>query len=258
VVHVFQRTEHLELLLVLNNSVPVVLVLALLLDQGEQDVVELHAAETLECGTLKVSDEAAAEARVVNHARLVQDQLTLAVLRKLDEEFFKLAAVNEALRLTIEISPCVAESINVDWLHGKQSRLGLSEEGIHDNGDEKIQEDLGNDDLETDEVEIGEGSWSALVRGEIVGSVIFIAELGLALEHNALSSGTVEHQHVPGFTRRASHEEQEGVSERLEVSVVVHTFLIGDVHEGELSHTNDCIHEEQKEEQQAQTTHRWG
>jgi len=114
-------------------------------------------------------------------------------------------------------------------------------EGVDDNGDEQVEEDLRDDDLERNEVDFGCFGHSTAVGLCVVVLDFLVGRLIIALEGDRVSAGCVKHEGVPSFPSRAAHEQQKGLRKVLEIRMLVHVAL--EFNHGEQLHTDDAVHE---------------
>lgn len=139
--------------------------------------------------------------------------------------------------------------------------IGLAKEGIDNDSDEKIEEDLRDNDLK-EQMEANSDISTTAMSSERISGVTAIRNYRLirltfsALVEDVVVLRRVEHDGIPGLTRRATNQREEGRTETLEVHMLVHFACSIDINEGELCHANNREHEDQKHEQETERGHR--
>ena len=86
-------------------------------------------------------------------------------------------------------------------------------ESVDHDRDKQVEEDLRDYDLEADKVE--NGHWRATAINYNLTLTIRArfnrtgAGIRITLEHDAVLSGSIEHQGIPALARRAPHQQEE-------------------------------------------------
>ena len=131
----------------------VVLLLADVSGHGLDNIVEQKVAELVEGGDLQPRDKSSSKSVVFYHQLSVGDEVALSAAEG-NNKILKLGRFNVANRLMVELLPNFPELVNVQLRNGQTERVGLAQERVDDDGDEKIQEDLGHDHRERIEVDV--------------------------------------------------------------------------------------------------------
>jgi len=131
----------------------VVLLLADVSGHGLDNIVEQKVAELVEGGDLQPRDKSSSKSVVFYHQLSVGDEVALSAAEG-NNKILKLGRFNVANRVMVELLPNFPELINVQLRNGQTERVGLAQERVDDDGDEKIQEDLGHDHRERIEVDV--------------------------------------------------------------------------------------------------------
>ena len=166
----------------------VVLLLADVSGHGLDNIVEQKVAELVEGGDLQPRDKSSSKSVVFYHQLSVGDEVALSAAdgRNINiaigfvnpalaaastglthtagsattgaaegnNKILKLGRFNVANRVMVELLPNFPELVNVQLRNGQTERVGLAQERVDDDGDEKIQEDLGHDHRERIEVDV--------------------------------------------------------------------------------------------------------
>jgi hypothetical protein len=131
----------------------VVLLLADVSGHGLDNIVEQKVAELVEGGDLQPRDKSSSKSVVFYHQLSVGDEVALSAAEG-NNKILKLGRFNVANRVMVELLPHFPELVNVQLRNGQTERVGLAQERVDDDGDEKIQEDLGHDHRERIEVDV--------------------------------------------------------------------------------------------------------
>jgi hypothetical protein len=131
----------------------VVLLLADVSGHGLDNIVEQKVAELVEGGDLQPRDKSSSKSVVFYHQLSVGDEVALSAAEG-NNKILKLGRFNVANRVMVELLPHFSELVNVQLRNGQTERVGLAQERVDDDGDEKIQEDLGHDHRERIEVDV--------------------------------------------------------------------------------------------------------
>lgn len=131
----------------------VVLLLADVSGHGLDNIVEQKVAELVEGGDLQPRDKSSSKSVVFYHQLSVGDEVALSAAEG-NNKILKLGRFNVANRVMVELLPNFPELVNVQLRNGQTERVGLAQERVDDDGDEKIQEDLGHDHRERIEVDV--------------------------------------------------------------------------------------------------------
>lgn len=131
----------------------VVLLLADVSGHGLDNIVEQKVAELVEGGDLQPRDKSSSKSVVFYHQLSVGDEVALSAAQG-NNKILKLGRFNVANRVMVELLPHFPELVNVQLRNGQTERVGLAQERVDDDGDEKIQEDLGHDHRERIEVDV--------------------------------------------------------------------------------------------------------
>jgi len=162
-----KHLDNLEFTLHLLDNVFLEVDLHRLLTKLLQNVVEHHVLHVVVCRDLQSHDLPISEQSVLFlcNALLERNQGTAFILMRIcqvNQERVKLADGNESSALLVVVSPESLEVFNGLLLDGDICLVGLTEEGIDNDSDEQIEEDLRDDDLEQ-QVEVhSEGVTTAL------------------------------------------------------------------------------------------------
>ena len=106
-----------------------------------------------------------------------------------------------------------------------------------------------------DSVAAAASSLQGIVRVEAISDHRLIRLILLALIENMVGLCRLEHDRVPGFSRRTAKQGQESGAEALKVHMLTHLAILVQVDKGELGHADDGEHEDEEEEKQAECTH---
>lgn len=98
------------------------------------------------------------------------------------------------------------ELLNVVFWNQKLTAFHLYEETVNSDGDENIEEDLGDNENERDEVNVS-GSWRPTFIRVFAYNVITVIELIMALEEKRSLASTVKHDLVPALTSCAPEQQ---------------------------------------------------
>ena len=131
----------------------VVLLLADVSGHGLDNIVEQKVAELVEGGDLQPRDKSSSKSVVFYHQLSVGDEVALSAAEG-NNKILKLGRFNVANRVMVELLPNFPELVNVQLRNWQTERVGLAQERVDDDGDEKIQEDLGHDHRERIEVDV--------------------------------------------------------------------------------------------------------
>lgn len=131
----------------------VVLLLADVSGHGLDNIVEQKVAELVEGGDLQPRDKSSSKSVVFYHQLSVGDEVALSAAEG-NNKILKLGRFNVANCVMVELLPHFPELVNVQLRNGQTERVGLAQERVDDDGDEKIQEDLGHDHRERIEVDV--------------------------------------------------------------------------------------------------------
>lgn len=124
-----------------------------ILAELHEDIVEHNLAHVLVGGHLQLHDELLAVHVIICNPLVLWNELTsdivLATGQVLDEAF-KLRSCNEASRCLVIGGPASLVPLERPILQLVEERSArcLAEEGLEDDRDEEVEEDLANDDLE--------------------------------------------------------------------------------------------------------------
>ena len=103
------------------------------------------------------------------------------------------------------------------WLQIHQ--VILLQEGINDDGDEEIEEDLSHNDLVQNHEACCSEEVATAFPDTVIGKDLFHCLALLALEKDCVLSTQIEHQCVPALSSGASEQGQEGCPKVLEVNM---------------------------------------
>ena len=191
----------------------------------EHDVLLVIVGRDLELHDLPVEEGVALRVATL---LLEGDQgatLITICLRQAQNEPLEVFDGDLARRLLVEVRPDALEVLNRLLFYRDLRRL--PEEGIDDDGDEEVEEDLRDDDLE-EEVEGYRKTGTAALRPigiiRVVTSLynrIVVFDL-FALVKDIARLGRIKHDRVPGFAGRASDQSQKRGTESLKVNMLVH------------------------------------
>jgi hypothetical protein len=131
----------------------VVLLLADVSGHGLDNIVEQKVAELVEGGDLQPRDKSSSKSVVFYHQLSVGDEVALSAAEG-NNKILKFGRFDVANRVMVELLPHFPELVNVQLRNGQTERVGLAQERVDDDGDEKIQEDLGHDHRERIEVDV--------------------------------------------------------------------------------------------------------
>ena len=137
----------------MSQLLAVVLLLAYVSGHGLDNIVEQKVAELVEGGDLQPRDKSSSKSVVFYHQLSVGDEVALSAAEG-NNKILKLGRFNVANRVMVELLPNFPELVNVQLRNGQTERVGLAQERVDDDGDEKIQEDLGHDHRERIEVDV--------------------------------------------------------------------------------------------------------
>lgn len=137
----------------MSQLLAVVLLLADVSGHGLDNIVEQKVAELVEGGDLQPRDKSSSKSVVFYHQLSVGDEVALGAAQG-NNKILKLGRFNVANRVMVELLPHFPELVNVQLRNGQTERVGLAQERVDDDGDEKIQEDLGHDHRERIEVDV--------------------------------------------------------------------------------------------------------
>lgn len=137
----------------MSQLLAVVLLLADVSGHGLDNIVEQKVAELVEGGDLQPRDKSSSKSVVFYHQLSVGDEVALSAAQG-NNKILKLGRFNVANRVMVELLPHFPELVNVQLRNGQTERVGLAQERVDDDGDEKIQEDLGHDHRERIEVDV--------------------------------------------------------------------------------------------------------
>lgn len=131
----------------------VVLLLADVSGHGLDNIVEQKVAELVEGGDLQPRDKSSSKSVVFYHQLSVGDEVALSAAEG-NNKILKFGGFDVANRVMVELLPHFPELVYVQLRNGQTERVGLAQERVDDDGDEKIQEDLGHDHRERIEVDV--------------------------------------------------------------------------------------------------------
>jgi hypothetical protein len=131
----------------------VVLLLADVSGHGLDNIVEQKVAELVEGGDLQPRDKSSSKSVVFYHQLSVGNEVALSAAEG-NNKILKFGRFDVANRVMVELLPHFPELVNVQLRNGQTERVGLAQERVDDDGDEKIQEDLGHDHRERIEVDV--------------------------------------------------------------------------------------------------------
>lgn len=131
----------------------VVLLLADVSGHGLDNIVEQKVAELVEGGDLQPRDKSSSKSVVFYHQLSVGDEVALSAAEG-NNKILKFGRFDVANSVMVELLPHFPELVNVQLRNGQTERVGLAQERVDDDGDEKIQEDLGHDHRERIEVDV--------------------------------------------------------------------------------------------------------
>ena len=135
----------------------------------------------------------------------VFEEVKIFTFTQLCKHFIQSVYADKASSLRIEITPDFNERVDVNLFHWKGMSFTLSRKGVDQNGDEKVQEDLRNNDLESQEVGDGEGM-ATPIRLSIILHDRLVVSIFVALENYAVRSSGVKHKGIPTFTSSCSEQ----------------------------------------------------
>lgn len=137
----------------MSQLLAVVLLLADVSGHGLDNIVEQKVAELVEGGDLQPRDKSSSKSVVFYHQLSVGDEVALSAAEG-NNKILKFGRFDVANRVMVELLPHFPELVNVQLRNGQTERVGLAQERVDDDGDEKIQEDLGHDHRERIEVDV--------------------------------------------------------------------------------------------------------
>lgn len=107
--------------------------------------------------------------------------------------------LNEACCFWVILLPNFLKSQNIVLLNWCILQVSLTQEGVNDDCNEQIQEDLGDDYLKQDEENISTCWTSACERLSSVLLYLIIGLAFVALERDRMASREIKHDDVPVF-----------------------------------------------------------
>ena len=207
--------EHLELSLHVFDFVLLVEQLHSLVAQPNQHVIEHHFLHVVVGGNVQKEDLAVAELLLL-HSLLERNEGSTFIwtrFRQVQKQLFERRHGDEACAIGIVLGPNGLEVFHGLLLHGHVGQVSLAEEGVDDDGDEQVEEHLGDDHLE-EQVESHGHSCPAPCRAVEVGWVSPICNNSvvvfslIALVEDGPGLRRVEHDRVPSFASCASNQSQ--------------------------------------------------
>ena len=137
----------------MSQLLAVVLLLADVSGHGLDHIVEQKVAELVEGGDLQPRDKSSSKSFIFYHQLSVGDEVALSAAEG-NNKILKFGRFDVANRVMVKLLPHFPELINVQLCNGQTERVRLAQERVDDDGDEKIQEDLGHDHRERIEVDV--------------------------------------------------------------------------------------------------------
>jgi len=147
-----------------------------------QSIHKHEDAKAVVAGDLELSNVLATVSNIFQKSFLVSHETAVFLLRQVYNKALELVALDGAVAVRVIRLPTLDEVVNVLLVNRHVKSLRLIHEGIDDNSDKQVQENLRDDNIERLEEDDGDKGVAATIHFFVVVEVAVVVEFLLALK----------------------------------------------------------------------------